>query len=180
MSDIVLTTLNAKYAHCAFGLRYLMTNLGDLQTRARLVEFDINQRTHDIVEAILREQPRIVGLGVYIWNAGQSCRLVAELKRVRPDLVVVLGGPEVSYETEQQEICRLADYVVTGEADLAFADLCRKIVGQASSLSSSQAETGKMPVLLSSPLPTFSLLTLHRRRHRPPGRLRRSVARVSV
>src|SRR6185312_5631794 len=57
-----------------------------------------------------------------------SLRLVADLKRVRPDVIVVLGGPEVSHETEQQEICRLADYVITGEADLAFAELCRKLL----------------------------------------------------
>jgi len=30
--------------------------------------------------------------------------------------VVVLGGPEVSYESEEQEIVRLADHVITGEA----------------------------------------------------------------
>ena len=51
MPDIVLTTLNAKYIHTAFGLRYLLANLGDLQSRAALREFDINQRPLEIVEA---------------------------------------------------------------------------------------------------------------------------------
>ena len=68
MPDIVLTTLNAKYIHAAFGLRYLMANLGDLQTRACLVEFDINQRPLDIAEVLLARAPRILGFGVYIWN----------------------------------------------------------------------------------------------------------------
>jgi hypothetical protein len=84
MADIILTTLNARYAHCAFGLRYLMANLGELQARARMLEFDINQRPVDVVEAVLRHEPRIVGLGVYIWNATQSLQLVADLKRLRP------------------------------------------------------------------------------------------------
>ena len=95
MSDIILTTLNAKYPHCAFGLRYLMANLGELQSRARIVEFDINQRPVDIVEAILRHEPKIVGIGVYIWNAMPSLQVVADLKRLRPELVVIIGGPEV-------------------------------------------------------------------------------------
>jgi radical SAM superfamily enzyme YgiQ (UPF0313 family) len=125
---IVLTTLNAKYAHAAFGLRYLMANLGDLRDRAAILEFDISQRPVDVLEAILTQDPRIVGVGVYIWNASQSLQLVADLKRVRPDITVVLGGPEVSYEVEQQEICRLADYVITGEADLTFGDLCRQLL----------------------------------------------------
>jgi radical SAM superfamily enzyme YgiQ (UPF0313 family) len=126
--EIVLTTLNARYAHAAFGLRYLLANLGALGERACIVEFDITQRTTDALEIILAQNPKIVGIGVYIWNAEQSLRLVADLKRVRPDVIVVLGGPEVSHETDQQEICRLADYVITGEADLSFADLCHKLL----------------------------------------------------
>jgi radical SAM superfamily enzyme YgiQ (UPF0313 family) len=128
VSDIVLATLNARYAHASFGLRYLLANLAELQPRAALLEFDINQRTIDILESILAQNPKIVGIGVYIWNAAQTTQLVADLKRVRPDLAVIVGGPEVSYEVEQQEICGLADFVVTGEADLAFADLCRALL----------------------------------------------------
>lgn len=128
MADIVLTTLNARYAHAAFGLRYLMANLGPLQSRAALLEFDINQRPVDVLEMILAQNPRIVGIGVYIWNAAPAAQLVAELKRVRPDVIVVLGGPEVSHETDRQEICGLADFVITGEADLAFAELCEKLL----------------------------------------------------
>jgi radical SAM superfamily enzyme YgiQ (UPF0313 family) len=120
-TEIVLTTLNARYIHAAFGLRYLMANLGSLRQRAAILEFDINQRPVDVLEAILARQPKIIGIGVYIWNAQQSLQLVADLKRVKPDIIVILGGPEVSHEVEQQEITRLADYVITGEADHAFA-----------------------------------------------------------
>ncbi|MBI3875857.1 MAG: DUF4080 domain-containing protein [Verrucomicrobia bacterium] len=128
MPDIVLSTLNAKYIHAAFGLRYLLANLGDLRSRACLVEFDINQRPLDIIEVLLARNPRVVGLGIYIWNVTQATEVVAALKRVRPDVLVVLGGPEVSYETDEQEIVRLADYVITGEADLKFAELCRDLL----------------------------------------------------
>jgi radical SAM superfamily enzyme YgiQ (UPF0313 family) len=127
-SDILLTTLNAKYAHASFGLRYLMANLGPLRERARILEFDINQRPLDVVEAVLAHDPKIVGIGVYIWNAEQSLRLVADLKRIRPEVVVVLGGPEVSHETDKQEVVALADYVITGEADIAFGELCEKLL----------------------------------------------------
>jgi len=128
MSDIVLTTLNAKYAHAAFGLRYLMANLGPLRERASIAEFDVSHRTVDVLEAILARGPRIVGIGVYIWNVAAATQLIAELKRVRPDVIVVIGGPEVSHETDQQEMVARADYVITGEADLAFAELCEKVL----------------------------------------------------
>ena len=128
MPSIVLATLNAKYPHCAFGLRYLLTNMGELRDETALLEFTINQQTLEILDAILAQRPRIVGLGVYIWNVDETTRLVADLKRVAPDVIVVLGGPEVSYETDQQEIASLADYVITGEGDLAFAALCRELL----------------------------------------------------
>ncbi len=128
MAEIVLATLNAKYIHASFGLRYLMADLGELRPRARLLEFVINQRPLDVVEALLAQEPRIVGLGVYIWNVTETTEVVAALKRVRPEITVILGGPEVSYETEQQEVVRLADYVITGEADLKFAEVCRRLL----------------------------------------------------
>jgi radical SAM superfamily enzyme YgiQ (UPF0313 family) len=128
MSEIVLSTLNAKYVHASFGLRYLMANLGGLKSRARILEFDINQRPLDIVEALLEEEPAIIGLGVYIWNATQTREVVALLKRLRPDVVVILGGPEVSFEVDRQEIVRHADFVITGEADLQFAGICRTLL----------------------------------------------------
>ncbi len=128
MPDIVLTTLNAKYIHAAFGLRYLLANLGALRERACLIEFDINQKPLDVAEVILAQNPKIVGIGVYIWNVTPATELVAALKRIRPDLCVIVGGPEVSFETDQQEITRLADYVITGEADLKFAEVCGQIL----------------------------------------------------
>jgi radical SAM superfamily enzyme YgiQ (UPF0313 family) len=128
MPDIVLATLNAKYIHASFGLRYLLANLGPLRSRARLLEFDIQQRPADIAEALLAQRPRIVGLGVYVWNVSPATELVAILKRVHPGLTVILGGPEVSHETDRQEITRLADHVITGEADLKFAEVCGQLL----------------------------------------------------
>ncbi len=144
-AEIILTTLNAKYAHAAFGLRYLYANLGEWRARAKILEFDVQQRPVDVAEAILAEEPRIVGIGVYIWNVAPATELVATLKRLRPDVVVVLGGPEVSYETETQEIVRWADHVITGEADLAFAQFCRQRPAQK---------------VIAAPLPTLDRLAL--------------------
>jgi radical SAM superfamily enzyme YgiQ (UPF0313 family) len=128
MARIVLSTLNARYIHAAFGLRCLLANLGPLRPQACLLEFDLQQRPLDVVETILAQDPQIVGLGVYIWNVTQATEVVAALKRVRPQVTVVLGGPEVSYEVAEQDIVRLADYVITGEADLKFAEVCRELL----------------------------------------------------
>ena len=125
---ILLSTLNARYAHASLGLRYLLANMGELQAQTRLQEFVIGVKTADVVERLLVQEPRIIGFGVYIWNVEETTRIVAMLKRVAPQVVVVLGGPEVSYETEEQRIVQLADYVVTGWGDITFPQLCRHIL----------------------------------------------------
>ncbi|MBL8752850.1 MAG: DUF4080 domain-containing protein [Planctomycetes bacterium] len=128
MPDIVLATQNAKWIHASFGLRCLRANLGPLRDRCAIREFEISQRPVDVAEAILAESPRIVGLGVYVWNAVQALQLVRTLKQVRPEVRIVLGGPEVSHETGLQAIAALADVVVRGEADLAFRDVCTRLL----------------------------------------------------
>ena len=104
----------------------------------------------DIAEALLARNPKIIGFGIYIWNVAPATEVVATLKRVRPDITVILGGPEVSYETETQPIVQLADYVITGEADLAFAEVCRQLLA------------GERPAakIIPAGLPEFSELVL--------------------
>lgn len=128
MPDILLCTLNARYSHASFGLRYLLANMGELQQRTAIVEFDIAQRPIDIAERILAYEPAIVGLGVYIWNIGPCTELVGLLKRIAPQVKIILGGPEVSYECDAQEIVRLADFTITGEADLELGPLCQQLL----------------------------------------------------
>lgn len=125
---ILLSTLNARYTHASLGLRYLLANMGPLQEQTKIQEFVIGAKTTDLVERILAHTPRIVGFGVYIWNVEETTRLVAMLKRVAPHLTIILGGPEVSHETGEQEIVKLADYVVTGWGDVTFPKLCREIL----------------------------------------------------
>jgi radical SAM superfamily enzyme YgiQ (UPF0313 family) len=125
---VLLSTLNARYTHASLGLRYLLANMGPLQERTALMEFVIGAKTTDVVERLLAKQPRIVGFGVYIWNVEETTKVVAMLKRVAPQVTVVLGGPEVSHETDKQEIVRLADYVVTGWGDITFPKLCGEIL----------------------------------------------------
>jgi len=123
-TDIVLVTLNARYIHSAFGLRCLQANLGELQSRSLLLEFTIKSRPLVVAEAVLAANPRIVGFGVYVWNTSQTLEVVRLLKCLRPDLTIVLGGPEISHEWQEQALYTLADHVVLGEGETAFAKLC--------------------------------------------------------
>lgn len=149
MADVVLCTLNAKFIHASLGLRYLFANMGELKARTALREFDINQPALEVVEAVLAERPRLIGFGVYVWNVEETFAVVRLIKTLQPELIVVLGGPEVSHETRGQPIVELADHVICGEADLAFAALC------------SQRFAGEVPAkVLHAPLPDLNAVQL--------------------
>ena len=145
MPSIVLATVNAKFQHAAFGLRYLLSNLRELREYAVLKEWSLGIRARDVVEELLALEPTIVGFSVYIWNSEILTEIVTLLKKLRPSIIVVLGGPEVSYEWEEQTIFQRADYLVRGEGEVAFLDLCRKILaGQSPPL---KAIPGGLPLL---------------------------------
>jgi len=128
VTDIILTTLNSSYKHTAFGLRYLYANLGEYQSRARIIEFTTKLQPQDIVKELVADRPQIIGIGVYIWNTDQTLKVVELLKAQYPEILIVLGGPEVSYETAPQKICQLADHVICGEGDFLFREFCHQIL----------------------------------------------------
>lgn len=125
---IVLSTLNARYIHSAFGLRYLKANMGTLADSTQIIEFTIHERPIDIAEKLLANSPAIIGLGVYVWNIEESTHLAALIKTISPETILVLGGPEVSFEHDQQPICNHADYIVCGNGEHAFAELCEVLL----------------------------------------------------
>ncbi len=128
MPSIVLSTLNARYIHSAFGLRYLKANLGDYEDDCDIIEFTINERPIDIAEKLLLKRPKIIGLGVYIWNIEETTRVVGIIRQVSPKTIIVIGGPEVSFEQQQQPICQQADYVIAGTGEKSFRQLCGKLL----------------------------------------------------
>jgi hypothetical protein len=137
---IILCTLNAKYIHASLGLRYLMANMArhgsqNLADQTALIEFTLAKPLADMVTTLLDTlgesrpgQTQVIGFGVYIWNVVQTTELVRLLKTRRPSLKIVLGGPEVSHETEQQEIVQLSDHVITGWGDVSFPKLCTQLL----------------------------------------------------
>jgi radical SAM superfamily enzyme YgiQ (UPF0313 family) len=128
MASIVLTTLNSRYSHAALGLRCLRANLGALRPSSAIREFVVRTPAATIVDALLAGQPEVIGFGVYIWNVLATTEVIRRLKARAPGIAVVIGGPEVSHEVDEQEICRLADFVVTGWGDVTFARLAAALL----------------------------------------------------
>ncbi|MBD3824094.1 MAG: DUF4080 domain-containing protein [Epsilonproteobacteria bacterium] len=150
MKQILLTTLNARYTHTSLALRYLLANLHELQESAQIQEFTINDAIQSVAEAILAAKPRIIGIGVYIWNAKETHELIHILKKVAPEIIIVLGGPEVSHEPFRVDFSH-ADYIIQGEGEVSFYQLCRDIL--ASHMPNERTIKAKLPSLKTLELP---------------------------
>jgi len=125
---IIITTLNARYMHTAFGLRYLYANMGSLQAQTEIIEFTIQELPLNIVERLLNTPPAIIGLSVYIWNIEEVTKTVTLLKQIAPDTFIVLGGPEVSHYPDVPAVTDLADYVISGAGEVSFPLLCEQLL----------------------------------------------------
>ena len=124
--NIILTTLNSRFTHSSLGLRCIYANLKELTCKAKILEFSINDAIQTIAEEILDEEPSIIGIGVYIWNASEVKELIEIVKKVSPKTIIILGGPEVSYEPFRVDFS-LADFIIQGEGDTSFYKLAKKI-----------------------------------------------------
>ncbi|MHC5225812.1 B12-binding domain-containing radical SAM protein [Ignatzschineria sp. LJL83] len=128
--DILLVTLNARYSHASLGLRYLKANLHELEDRAEILEFTIQQNKEAMLEEIYRRKPKVVGFGIYIWNFMETTSLIKDLRALMPEVIITIGGPEVSYEYEDIEIYPLVDYLITGWGDVSFYQLMESLLVQ--------------------------------------------------
>ncbi len=99
--SIGLITLNAKFIQSSLSLRYLR----NAARRAGfqnvwMQEFVINQPIWKIASEVHQRRPDILGISIYIWNRNQSFELIERLKKQNPELQIVIGGPEVSFEPQ--------------------------------------------------------------------------------
>ncbi|WP_411503888.1 B12-binding domain-containing radical SAM protein [Brevibacillus centrosporus] len=134
--NILLSTLNAKFIHSSLALRYLRSYAQASFPTIELVEYTINDVTLNIVADIYKREPDVVAFSCYIWNIRETLDVIRNLKKVCPDVPVILGGPEVTYDADfwmkkHPEI----DVIAIGEGEQTFLELLQayqeaKVTGQ--------------------------------------------------
>lgn len=127
---VVLSTLNAKYIHTSLAIRFLKSfSLKDFPD-IELAEYTIKDPVMNIVSDLFRRKPEVIGFSCYIWNIEETIQVINMVKKIMPEVKIVLGGPEVSYDTEYwmnrvQDI----DFIVMGEGEETFHHLLTEIQG---------------------------------------------------
>jgi radical SAM superfamily enzyme YgiQ (UPF0313 family) len=126
---IIATTLNAKYIHTNLAIRYLKA-FAEPEYTVDLVEYTIKDPVMNIVSDLIQKKPDVVGFSCYIWNIEETIKVMSMLKKVNPELIIVLGGPEVTYDVSYW-LDRLsdADFIVIGEGEITFKQLLEQLNG---------------------------------------------------
>jgi anaerobic magnesium-protoporphyrin IX monomethyl ester cyclase len=117
-----LTTFNAKYIHTSMALRWLYVVNKD-RFDLSFSEYTIKESVSVVADNILEGGYDVVGISVSIWNVKQSRELAKILKEQNPDIIIITGGPEVSYEPQFFINNWDVDYVVSGEGEFVLGQL---------------------------------------------------------
>ncbi|MBM7578291.1 B12-binding domain-containing radical SAM protein [Jeotgalibacillus terrae] len=120
----VLASLNAKYIHTNLAIRYLKA-AAENEYDIELAEYTINDPILNIAGDLYAKKPDVIGFSCYIWNIEETIQVIGMLKKILPEVKVILGGPEVTYDV-QYWLNRLqdhADFIVIGEGEKTFKEL---------------------------------------------------------
>ncbi len=129
---IILATLNAKYIHTNLAIRYLKSAARP-EFDPQLAEYAIKDPAFNIVSDLFQKKPDIVGFSCYIWNIEETIKVIQMLKTVLPETKIVLGGPEVSYDSNHwlRKVPEV-DYIIMGEGEVSFKELMQYLNGDIS------------------------------------------------
>lgn len=121
---VLLSAVNAKYIHSNLAVRYLKKYCEAHIEGIDIAEFSINDNINSILKKLYSLEADIYGFSCYIWNISLILSLCGSLKKAKPEAVIILGGPEVSYDPENILTDNTSiDYVVIGEGEATLLDL---------------------------------------------------------
>ena len=125
---VLLSAINSKYIHTGLGLRYVGEYARQQGHEVQLLEETINSNILDVLEQLMSAQADVYGFSVHIWNKPFVMRLISMLRKLRPEAVIIVGGPEVAFDAarifaEQPAI----DFIVQGEGEICFSQLLHSL-----------------------------------------------------
>ncbi|SDN16447.1 B12-binding domain-containing radical SAM protein [Bacillus sp. OK048] len=127
--NVICSTLNAKYIHTNLAIRYLKAFAAP-EFNIQLKEYTIKDPVLNIVSDLYQQKPKTIGFSCYIWNIEETLKVVNMIKKVDPSIQIVLGGPEVTYDTvEWMEKAPNVDFIVMGEGEYSFKQLLTEMNG---------------------------------------------------
>ena len=154
---ITLCALNGSHAHSALAVRCLKTALHEGGFDAEIVEGNLRDRTLSVLSRLAAQNADLYGFSCYIWNIDEMLSLAQSLKAIRPDCRILLGGPEVSYDTARFDALPFIDHIITGEGEQSIVALARDL----------QAGNTPARVIAGTPDKSFAARGIHYAKNQP-------------
>ena len=123
---VLFAAVNAKYVHTSLSVRYLKNYVKKEGIDAEFSEFTINETKDNVLKKLYMSDADVYGFSCYIWNISFVLSVIGDLKLLKPDCKIILGGPEVSFDAE--ELLKnnpFVDIVVSGEGEAAVAEILK-------------------------------------------------------
>lgn len=126
---IICTTLNAKYIHTNLAIRYLKA-YAHPEFSVDIVEYTIKDPPLNIAMDLMQKHPDVIGFSCYIWNIELTIKIANIIKKIDPNIQIIVGGPEVTYDAyEWMKMAPSFDFIVIGEGEATFKELLQEISG---------------------------------------------------
>jgi len=124
----LLVAINSQYVHSNLAVLYLKAACSEVHGEVKVLEFSINESLKSIYSVIIREKPDIVAFSCYIWNIEYIIKLTGDIKRANPDIIIIAGGPEVSFDNGGLlSSGDFVDYIIAGEGEYKLPSLLNRI-----------------------------------------------------
>lgn len=140
----IIIAVNSKYIHSSLAAWYLKASCDKECGEVVVMEFTINDNLESVLSRIYAQGCNVAAFSCYIWNIGFVLKLAENLKKVLPGVKIILGGPEVSFGSE--DILRsnwFVDYIIAGEGEDTFGLLLHSFIDEGINTSAIEGLTGR-------------------------------------
>jgi radical SAM superfamily enzyme YgiQ (UPF0313 family) len=120
---VVTVGINSKFIHTNLAIRYLKAFTEDMDYECKVREFSINDRSEKVVQELIHEKADMIAFSCYIWNIEFINELINVIKLIDENIEILVGGPEVSYESRNFIENNNIDYLIEGEGEETYREL---------------------------------------------------------
>ncbi|MGL4425033.1 MAG: B12-binding domain-containing radical SAM protein [Cetobacterium sp.] len=128
MEKTILVGINSQFIHTNLGIRFLKSYVEKhSELTLEIYESNINSQVQTIITDLFNLEANHYIFSTYIWNKEFVFRIIKELKKIKPDAKITLGGPEVTYNAEEslRENSSI-DYILVGEGEKVLLNFLTK------------------------------------------------------
>ncbi|WP_234123010.1 B12-binding domain-containing radical SAM protein [Clostridium hydrogenum] len=107
------------------GIGYLGTYLSKFNYSVKLIDMSFRDVTiNTFMKTVESKRPKMIGLSCTTETYLSAVQIASIVKSKYPDIIIVFGGPHVSFEYEAALSTGVVDFVICNEGEISLKELC--------------------------------------------------------